>query len=429
MVFRVNKKVINTTTSARLTSVAMAASASLMVGATIFGTSVSSATVTTPSARIETPQENVSVSETAKTSASNNKTVPCGILTPGSTSVFDLSEAATETRASWVASDGFRSVPMRNKDTLFFNGDTLYGTKKDGEFTGGLFARNSVLQFRNGCFLAAPPIKSAHGFLYDPGTNPRKDFYWPTAGYHGKPYLYQFASKMHTKTGESVFDFHQTGTTLFTIQYKPKTKNPIRVRNRTPIEPVQFPAPDQPLSWGATVVNDDEYVYVYALHWNKEPLTPRTMYVARVPISWANTRMEDTSGWEFYTTKGWKKAPEGKQLRFEDLKPISGPIFGATATVSASPNGGYYAVTRPLEFMDKRIVVYRAKTPVGPFTIAAEYPLISEEGFSYYNAQAHPSMPAPEGQVWVSVDQQKISNDLEDQVAHTRPLWQLIPTP
>lgn len=350
-----------------------------------------------------------------------------------------MSLSSSQGKNSWATSDGFFSVKLpHSNDIAIFNGDTLYGTTQNGKLLSGMMTRNSVVIYDpfanniNKCF-TSQPLFIPDGFLYDANTDPRIDFYWPGPGLSSNindTETFVAAAQMHSDPNvSSTWNYQQRGTTFFSVKYNKNSKVPLTVTRRTPFNVIAYPKPDQPVVL-SSIVDDGKWTYVYFTHWPTEQGMPsaRDLYIARVPSKWAHAKLWDVRAWQFYTTSGWKLYT-GRPWMLKQLRPVGKNMFGAGGTVAVNPNGGFYAVTRPLEFIDDKIVVYTAPTATGPFTVTKTIPLKSPAGTWNYLAKAHPSIPAPTGKVWISVDTAKENGSFSDPVSWYYEQWYLIDIP
>lgn len=361
---------------------------------------------------------------------------PCVLTNPAQWN-NRMAMLSTPTRNAWMSSDGFSSVKLpRSNHVAFFNGDTLYGKKVNDRFVSGMFVRNSAVIYKpwsqnfSDCFVSQP-IPTANGLLYDAGTNSSYDYYWPGVGLSSNFYdteTFVISAKMHSSSTISLWNFQQVGSTIFSLKYSPASSTPLKVVRKTPFNVISYPRTDQPVVW-SSVVDDGVWTYVYATHWRSEiPWSSRDLYVARVPSKWAHTKLWDVRGWQFYTVGGWKYYT-GKPWSLKQMKKVGENVFGAGGSISMNPKGGFYAVTRPLEFIDNKIVVYTSKTATGPFTVAKEYPLLQPPKVWYYLAKAHPNLPAPAGKVWISTDTNRENGDFRDPISWYYEKWMLIDIP
>ena len=138
---------------------------------------------------------------------------------------------------------------------------------------------------------------------------------------------------------------------------------------------------DHGVSWGAAVLEHDEYVYIYG---TEDLGAFKHMHVARAPIG----SVADPRSWEYATGPGgsdWSSDPA------DSVRLLTG--IGNEYSVTAV-EGGFLLITMSSETrLSPEIVAYVACDPAGPFTdrtVVYLTPENEEDMVFTYNAHAHP---------------------------------------
>jgi hypothetical protein len=323
---------------------------------------------------------------------------------------------------------------------LISTGDTLYGTRQGNRMIGGAFFRNATIVYdpsataEDRCFTSYKPATMS-GFLYA-GPDAGVHYFWPAAVVPFRPedtMSYAFASVIESDPAATgILNFRQTGTAVLPIAYRPAAAEPLTSGAAVRLVPVQTPDRN-PIAWGYSVLDDGGWTYIYATHLSEGgdlAAVARDLFVARVPATAARSDLANLRNWQLWTGSGWRQYP-GAPLPLSQMQAVGTDIVGPNYSVSRNPaTGRYYLVTRPNEFLDDKVRISTAASPVGPFTVVRDIPLPQPTDTWYYNAHAHPDLPAPPNKVWITVDVgHENGNVFTDPLENAKPLWILIDVP
>jgi hypothetical protein len=160
---------------------------------------------------------------------------------------------------------------------------------------------------------------------------------------------------------------------------------------------------DDRIFWGAAVMEDDDYTYIYGL----EDVNPdKFLHVARV----AGGNLLDP--WEFYNGSGWQDSPANHRVRNHVSNQFA--VF--------REGGKYYLLTQEVIF-GSRIFLYESDSPKGPWTNERVLYCTPESGGNIftYNAFAHPEQSI-DGDLLITYNVNSfVFGDLFDDVNNYRP--------
>ena len=262
----------------------------------------------------------------------------------------------------WTGADATYSIKLPDGRTAWFFGDTFLGTvNPDGTRPGGIpFLNNTVVVTRGTTFntIYGGTSVAPEAFVKPPQSD---DWYWPNDPtlHDGKIQL--LLSHMGRTGVGGMWDFQLESTDLVIISPGDFTIDTQLVR-----------VDDNSIFWGAAVMEDEGYTYIYGL----EDVNPeKYMHIARVA---GGNLMEP---WEFYDGSNWISEPSGHRVR--------GGMSNQFAVFM--DNGRYYLLTQESIF-GTRIFLYESNTPVGPWDNERVLYCTPESGGDIftYNAFAHP---------------------------------------
>ncbi len=260
----------------------------------------------------------------------------------------------------WTGGDATYSVELKNGKTLWMFGDTFIDQISEDRSRPSFKLINNSLVLQNGS-----EMTTYHGgtsvnpaaFAKPPETG---NWYWPGDATVANGKLYLFMHGFGTGGG-GAWDFFRTSVDLLTIN--PATLA-IESNDRLFDDPV--------ISWGAAIMEDTDYTYVYGVHsedGNKD------LYIAR-------TNADLSNDWEYFTGTDWDTDPLTADVIFEDVSEQFAVFKDADV---------YYLLTQDNLF-GKKIYLYTADAPQGSFTEGKVVYCTPETGGNIftYNAFAHP---------------------------------------
>jgi Domain of unknown function (DUF5005)/Domain of unknown function (DUF4185) len=260
----------------------------------------------------------------------------------------------------WTGGDATYSVDLKNGKTLWMFGDSFIDQVSEDRSRPTFRLINNSLVLQDGS-----TMKTFHG-----GTtiNPQAfakppedgEWYWPGDGTVANGKLYLFMHGFGTGGG-GAWDFFRTSIDLLTLD--PETLV-IEDQKRLFVDPT--------ISWGAAVMEDDDFTYVYGVESDD---TGKRLFVAR-------TNAILTAAWEYYSGTEWSPDPA-----------TANPVFeGVSEQFSIFKDGDTYYFLTQNNFFGKEIYLYTASAPEGPFDdkrTAYCTPETGDDIFTY-NAFAHP---------------------------------------
>lgn len=307
------------------------------------------------------------------------------------TSVDQLNKQILSVRAgsSFQGADVGADVELQDGRRLWLFGDTL----RAPDFDGQEFVRNSMLVFDPHCLETVLPAD--HGALIPD----RRDGvgYWPmsVARVQRKGYDLVGVATQRVRTTDKpdgAFAFEALGPAL-ALFVVPRGKAPQLLVNQD-IGPDEV-GTTRPM-WGAAATIVGDWMYLYG---TAHPSTPGvfgfSLRVARTKV----TDLLHSDRWQYWDGHSWQHDASRAKM----LIPAQG---GVSQTLSVFERGGrWYAVSKRDEFLGTDLVVWKARSPTGPFdsgTKVASLPSDLQSGALRYMPLAHPALLADPGSVLVS---------------------------
>jgi hypothetical protein len=315
----------------------------------------------------------------------------------------------------FVGADVGADALLQDGRRVWVFGDTL----RQPDFQGERFVRNSMLILSPGCITVVMP--SDHGAIVPD----REDGvgYWPMdVGVEHLPGydLLGISLQRVRSTGAGAFDFQILGPAVALFRV-PRGKAPILlIRRDLGADAVD---PTRPV-WGAAIEIDGDTVYIYGTALPADRSTfGRSLEVARAPV----TAVADQTTWRYWDGRRWQRHPR----RAAALIPAAG---GVSEVLSVFRRGEtWYAVSKRSDVLGKDLVIWKARSPTGPFVPSAplaELPSDSADGLLRYMPLAHPDLLPAEDSVVVSYSRNVA--DLERLLDHPslyRPYFLRVPLP
>lgn len=320
-------------------------------------------------------------------------------------------------RAGWECGDGFISHGLPDGRTLWLYHDTV---------VAGRMVRNAA-----GIAATDPHGGTTHtmlagaddrGFIRQRGAAQER-WYWP-----GVPlpqlqdrYVHIPAARMLlSPDAVPPFNFHSEGGRIITYRYR---HGKLR-RVGTSQLPYVAGWDSYPLSWGMAVATGGGYVYIYATGASPDPgAWGHAVYVARLRGTRLDARR--VRGFELLTQQGWSGA---SGIAVSDLVQLADGF--STVFAARWRRGKVLAAAKTHEILGSAIDLYRAESPELPFhKVRTLVRLPVRESVLTYWAKVHPTLPAPQGEVWASSNNNPVDTPAgcPSEPEQARPIWYLLP--
>jgi len=262
----------------------------------------------------------------------------------------------------WTGADATYSIKLSNGQTAWLFGDTFLGTvNPDGSRPGGIpFLNNTIVLTRGASFntLYGGTEEQPTAFVVPPEPD---DWYWPhdPTIHDGKMQL--LLAHMGRSGSGGMWDFHLKSVDLAIISLPDFT-----------IESLEVRVVSDEIYWGAAIMEDDEYTYIYGI---EDDNLNKFVHVARV--AGGDLRLP----WEYYNGTDWEDQPTGYTIKDATSNQFS--VF---------KNGGkYYLMTQAIIF-GSELYLIESDSPVGPWENRKTLYCTPESGGNIftYNAFVHP---------------------------------------
>ncbi|KQY56572.1 DUF4185 domain-containing protein [Nocardioides sp. Root140] len=317
---------------------------------------------------------------------SDDASVSCVPTHPPRT-VADINTFVGDTRRipGFVGADVGASVALSDGRSLWVFGDTLHGPK----FNGPSFVRNSMLLIGDECAsVVLPADRGAIVPNREDGVG-----YWPMS-------VDKRALDGHDLVGVGLLRVQATGNGLWDFRILGSSIAEFDVpANGTPeLMDVRDVGPDRVddtrPTWGAAVAVRGETLYVYGTaHPDDDRVLGWSLHVARVPL----TSLTDTSAWRFWTGTRWSRSDK----KLATLIPAKDGVSRVLSVFEQ--DGAWYAVSKRNDVLGTDLVIWRSRTPTGPFVAGPAVATIpSGEDVLQYMPLAHPHLLPKRGTVVVS---------------------------
>ncbi|TRX59595.1 DUF5005 domain-containing protein [Fulvivirga sp. M361] len=235
----------------------------------------------------------------------------------------------------WTGGDATYSVDLKNGQTLWMFGDTFIDQVSEDRSRPSARLVNNTLVLQEGL-----ELKTYHG-----GTSIRPDafakppesgnWYWPgdATVVNGKLLLF-----MHGfgTGGQGAWDFFRTSIDLLTLNLET-----LEIESNDRL----FDAPS--ISWGAAIMEDHHYSYVYGV---RSESSDKHLYIAR-------TSADLSDNWEYFTGTEWHTDPTKAHSIFNGVSEQFS-LFKEEST--------YYFLTQQ-GALGKEINLHTSIAPEGPF--------------------------------------------------------------
>lgn len=259
--------------------------------------------------------------------------------------------------SGWTGGDATYSIPLPDGRIMWLFGDSFIGTvKPDRSRTGNAFLRNAVM-IQDGDQMTTL-IGGATAFLApsDPGW-----WYWPGHGLaHGDTLQVVFFG--FKSTGGGAWDFAYASVDVATFHLPDLS-----------LISVERKVTDPPTNYGACVLQDGDYTYLYG---SEKVGLSKFMHVARVHGTDLN------GAWEYFNGTAWTADPAGSARVFAHV----------SDQFSVFKKDGHYYLLTQHHILGDEIYIYDSNSPMIGFdhkkTVYCT-PQSHQGNLFTYNAFAH----------------------------------------
>lgn len=286
----------------------------------------------------------------------------------------------------WIGGDGAYTVAVTPQRTLWLFSDTWVGSVKEGRRTNATIVNNTVaVQEGHGDhakleFVVAKGKDGKPAALITPADG--HGWFWLFGGVCVEGKLYLFLAQIEKTKDPGVFGFRQIGTWLGIVANPLDHPTAWRVEQKK-LSFEEF-SPQRSLSFGAAVLRDGDYVYIYGIDETGTGLArSKHLVVARAPIS----SVSDFTAWRFFKDGEWTN----------DSRQASRLAKGMANEMSVSfvPHRKQYVAVYSEQGLSPRILVRTAPTPIGPWsgpTMVYQCLEGQDRKNFCYAAKAHPEL-------------------------------------
>jgi hypothetical protein len=289
-----------------------------------------------------------------------------------------------EQKEGWIGADGAHSVVISPQRRLWLFSDTWIGSVRDGKRSDATVVNNSVaLQDGSGeaatlRFVVRQNADKKVAALFTPADG--RGWFWMQAGAYANQKLYLFLPQLEKTDAARAFGFRQIGVTLGVVANPGDDPASWRLQQRK-LPFTDFNA-DRELTFGAAVLQDESYLYVYGTDEDVKPMgRDRHLIVARVPVS----APEDFGDWRFYHDNRWDT----------DFRVASRLVGGMASECSVTYLAHFqqYVLVYTEGGLSARILARTAPSPEGPWSTSTILYCCPEAGWGKkifcYGAKAH----------------------------------------
>jgi hypothetical protein len=287
-------------------------------------------------------------------------------------------------KEGWVGGDGAYSVVLGPRRVLWLFSDTLIGKVQNGRRTGAVMVNNTVgVQAGHGKhatirFVAGKTKDGKPAAIFTPADG--KGWFWPQGAVRVNDRLFVFLAQVERTKDRGVFAFRHIGQWLAVVANPEDDPSKWRVTQHN--VPFAEYGRDQARSWGAAVLAEGEYVYIYGFVERGRGLGRRRLTVARAPAR----KLAEFESWRFRTTTGWNAKPADATALADGL--------ATEFSVSRLPGSQRYVAVYTENGLGDRIVGRFATAPEGPWSASVLLyrcpEMANDKGVFSYAAKVHP---------------------------------------
>jgi hypothetical protein len=287
----------------------------------------------------------------------------------------------------WIGGDGAYTVSIGPDRTLWLFSDTWVGSVRNGKRVNATIV-NNTLGLHDGRgkdakveFIVRKNDAGKPAAFITPAD--KRGWYWLQDGAMSGDRLLLFLSQIEKTDSKSVFGFRQIGRWLGVVD---NPRDPPLKWNVTQRKlPCEVYSHERELTFGASVLRDGEYLYLYGIDDDKRPgARGRYLVLGRAPVAAA----DDFATWQFYRDGKWDA----------DYRRATRMVSGVATELSISylPAFRRYVLVYTEGGLSPRILARTAAAPWGPWSATTTLYQCPESGwdkkFFCYAAKAHPSI-------------------------------------
>lgn len=298
----------------------------------------------------------------------------------------------------WIGADGAYSMPLSDRRTLWFFGDTFVGAVRGGKRAGSAMVNNTV-GVQDGTGRAAKltfPVRRASDKPLSQFVPPEGNgWFWPLAGTVHDGQLLLFLAEIEKADGGGAFGFRHVAPWLGVVENP--ADEPTAWKATYKKLPFGAFTESRTLAFGSATLAADGFVYVYGIDEKaKAGLGAKRLVVARVPAG----RLADFDAWRFLCEGKWVTAAAG-------LAAPDHPAAALATEFSVSYLAAFqkYVLVSTESGLSDRIVARFADAPEGPWTkpeLLYTCPeMKADKKLFTYSAKAHPHLSG-DGELVVS---------------------------
>ncbi len=295
-------------------------------------------------------------------------------------------DALFEPHEGWIGADADYSAALSPQRTLWLFDDTWIGRVREGKRTGATMVNNTLaIQQGRGKdatvrFVVRKDTAGKPTAFITPAD--KHGWFWPQAVAASDGRLHLFLAQIEKAQNPGAFGFRQVGQWLGTVENPNDEPLSWHIAQRK--LPCTIFAPRRDLIFGAAVLRDDKYLYVFGTDADKSHFVDRNLILARAPAA----TVDDFASWRFYRDGRWD----------EDFHAASHLVRGMASegSVSYLPKFKRYVLVYTELGISAKILARTAEAPWGPWSEAATVYRCPEAGWDKrifcYAAKAHPEL-------------------------------------
>jgi hypothetical protein len=286
----------------------------------------------------------------------------------------------------WTGGDGCATLPLSGGRVLWLFSDSTIGRVEGGRHARGVrIVNNTVAVEVPGAGRAFRWTRSdPPGAAFTPA-DPSRWYWMAGGGFEDAGRLTLFVWEMGRAGRPGVWDFELRGNGVVEVDNPGETPD----RWRWSARPILGPdggAPGRRRSWGAAVLREGPWVYIYGA--DTTETKDKRVLVARAGVRGVG----DPASWEFRTRNGWSRRAE------EAWAGEAGAVD--EFSVHRRPGGGFVLVQMEAN-LGRRVMARTAEHPEGPWSEGrVVYECgepVQDERLMVYTARGHPEVSGPGG--------------------------------
>jgi hypothetical protein len=259
----------------------------------------------------------------------------------------------------WIGADGAHSFPISDTKTIWLFSDSWIGKVRDGKRKDATLVNNTVaVQAGHGKnskvrFVVRKKSDGKPASFVTPADG--KGYYWLQAGALVEKRALLFLSQIESTGAGGSFGFKQVAQWIGIVDNPQADPLSWHIEQHK-LDNVLM-TPKRMLTWGAAVLIDGEFLYLYGTDEDKKKGGPdRYLIVARVPLEQAR----DVGAWRYYAKGEWKQD-------FREAERVSNEM-ASEGSVTFIPALKHYALVYTKAGLSDKICVRTAPNPWGPWS-------------------------------------------------------------